>query len=210
MSVELPESLNIADRFLDARVREGKGEKTALIFGESRISYADVRARSNRFANLLRELGVDPEQRVLIGLPDIPEFPIALFGTLKNGSAVVMVNCHLKADEIAYFYEYTRAKVAVVHQDHLPAFAEAARGARDLKAVLVVGAPDFEARIAAASDQFDNYPTHKDDAAIWLFSGGTTGRPKAVVQTHASFANTTELYAKRLLGYSENLSLIHI
>src|SRR5262249_52992505 len=61
----------------------------------------------------------------------------------------------------------------------------------------------YEERMNGVSDRFENYPTHKDDAAIWLFSGGTTGRPKAVVQTHQSFANTTELYAKRLLGYSE-------
>ncbi len=46
-------------------------------------------------------------------------------------------------------------------------------------------------------------PTHRDDPALWLFSGGTTGRPKAAVQTHLSFANTTELYAKGTLGYHQ-------
>ena len=50
-------------------------------------------------------------------------------------------------------------------------------------------------------DHFDTFPTHRDDAALWLFSGGTTGRPKAVIQTHGAFANTTERYARRTLGY---------
>jgi benzoate-CoA ligase family protein len=59
----------------------------------------------------------------------------------------------------------------------------------------------YEARVAGGRDDVETYPTHRDDAAIWLFSGGTTGRPKAVVQSHASFANTTELYGKRVLGY---------
>src|SRR5439155_858625 len=45
--------------------------------------------------------------------------------------------------------------------------------------------------------------THRDDAAIWLYSGGTTGQPNAVVQTHTSFANTTECYAKGVIGYTE-------
>lgn len=211
MSVPLPERLNIADRFLTERLREGRGEKIALIAGERRSSYAEVKASANRFANVLAELGVDPEQRVLIGLPDIPEFPISLFGTLANGSAVVMVNSLLKEDEIAYFYAYTRAKVAVVHADHAEAFVRAAAGARDLRHLLIVGgaasgsakARSFEELMARASDVHESYPTHRDDAAIWLFSGGTTGRPKAVVQTHASFANTTELYAKQVLGYSD-------
>ena len=114
MNVELPEKLNIADRLRVERDRGGRGGKIALIAGDRRLTYAEVEQGANRFANLLKELGVDPEQRVLIALPDIPEFVLALFGTLANGSAVVMVNSLLKADEIAYFYEYTRAKVAVV------------------------------------------------------------------------------------------------
>jgi benzoate-CoA ligase family protein len=210
MSVSLPEQLNIADRFLDERIREGRGDKTALIAGDRRLSYAEVQALSNRFASALGKLGVDPEQRVMIGLPDIPEWVATLFGTLKNGSSVVMVNSLLKPDEIAYFYEYTRAKVAVVHAENLAAFAEAAAGARDLRAIVVVGGRGDGAKIHAwdelvlgASDRFDNYPTHRDDPAIWLFSGGTTGKPKAVIQTHGSFANTTELYAKGVIGYSE-------
>lgn len=46
------------------------------------------------------------------------------------------------------------------------------------------------------------FPSHRGDEAIWLFSGGTTGRPKAVLQTHASFVNTTELYGKGAMGYT--------
>jgi benzoate-CoA ligase family protein len=215
MRVELPDQLNIADRFLDHRVREGRGGRTALIAGERRLSYAEVQALANRFANALATFGVDAEQRVLIALPDIPEYVAALFGTLKNGSTVVMLNPQLGAAEIAYFYAYTRAKLAVVHADTLAPFAEAARGARDLRALIVVGASDisdtndqrmlgWNQGVLGASDRFDNYPTHKDDPAIWLFSGGTTGRPKAVVQTHGSFANTTELYAKGIIGYRES------
>lgn len=54
------------------------------------------------------------------------------------------------------------------------------------------------------SDELDAFPTDPDDPALWLFSGGATGRPKAVVQTHRSFAYTTECYAKGALGYRED------
>jgi benzoate-CoA ligase family protein len=203
-----PESLNIADWFLDARVREGRGESTAILMDSGRFSHREVQELANRFAHVLRAAGVEPEQRVLIALPDGPEFVGAFFGTLKLGAVVVMVNPELKPDAIAYFLEYTRAKAAVVHRRAADAFAEAqrecgARGAAHLKTTLYVGDDALDARLAAASSAFDNFPSHRDDAAIWLFSGGTTGRPKAVVQTHRSFANTTELYAKVVLRYTE-------
>lgn len=204
---ELPEQLNIAQRFLEQRIADGHGERVAVRTAERRITYGEIDAGAARFANLLRRLSVEPEQRVLIGLPDVPEFVESLFGTLKNGSVVVMVNCHLKPDEIRYFFRYTRAKLAVVHAEQLAAFEEAARDAPDLRALVVVGGSstgsrhlDYARALADESDAFTTYPTHRDDAAIWLFSGGTTGRPKAVVQTHRSFANTTELYGKRVLG----------
>src|SRR5437660_9234383 len=61
----------------------------------------------------------------------------------------------------------------------------------------------LDARVREGKGQRPAVPTHRDDAAIWLFSGGTTGQPKAVVQTHTSFANTTECYAKGTIGYTE-------
>lgn len=210
--VEIPETLNMTDWFLLARLREGLGDRTAIHCGDRRLTYADVARLAARFGNVLRDLGVEPEQRVIVALPDIPEFAGALFGALGIGAAVVMVNCHLRPDDLAYFYEYTRAKIAVVHAADLDAFVEAARGARHLRRILVVGAgagadtaphASFDALAEQAADTLEIFPTHRDDAAIWLFSGGTTGRPKAVVQTHASYVNTTELYAKRVMRYSE-------
>ncbi len=207
MSFNPPESYNIASYYLDDQVSGGLADKTAVICGDRRSTYRDIQSLAHKFGNRLRELNVEQENRVLIALPDIPEFPAALFGVLKIGAVVVMANCHLKKDDILYFYNYTRAKVAIVHADHLPAFEEAAAEAHHLQQLLVVGG---SAGNHAAfdpeqlSDTLDEAPTHRDDPAIWLFSGGTTGKPKAVVQSHTSFANTTELYAKGVIGYTES------
>ncbi len=204
MSFEIPEQLNIADAFLDARVREGAGDRVALICGDGQLSYREVQSLANRYANALDLLGAEPEHRIIVALQDGPDFVGALFGILKLGAVVVMVNPALGADDIRYFLEYTRARFAIVDETGLASFTEAAAGVRHLRRLLVVGADPgaHEGFDPDTSDAWENEPTHRDDVALWLFSGGTTGRPKAVLQSHGSFLNTTELYAKRTLGYA--------
>lgn len=223
-----PEEFNIADHFLDARIREGRGSRTAIHSDAGQITYLQTLELANRFGSLLRDAGVAPQQRVLIALPDSPDFVGALFGILKIGAVAVMLNPKLKRDEIEYFYGYTGATALIVHRDSRDAFEAAVRSAVETadkaasetageaaseataqsaagpQNIFVVGEPAFDARLAAASTELENFPTHRDAAAIWLFSGGTTGRPKAVVQPHSSFANTTECYAKGVIGYGED------
>ncbi len=204
MTFRPPEQFNIADYFLDDRVREGSAARTAIVTDTARLTYGDVQALANRFGNLLRDAGVEPEQRVIIALPDGPEFAAALFGVLKIGAVVVMVNPHVRPEEAAYFLGYTRAAAALLHSETRAAFEAGTRVPDFLKRVLVIDSPEFERALGSASAALDNFPSHRDDAAIWLFSGGTTGRPKAVVQTHTSFANTAECYGKQWLGYGPN------
>lgn len=197
-----PHPFNIADHFLDDRIREGMGERVALRIRDGNVTYAGLQARANRFANALEAIGVRPEERVLIGLPDVPDFAASLFGTLKRGAVGVMVNCYLGEDRIRELYDYTRATAAVIHSDHADTFTRATRGANHVPHLLVLGTDDGDARIDNSSLHYVNYASHSDDPAIWLFSGGTTGRPKGVVQSHASFANSTECYAKQVIGYT--------
>ena len=202
MPFDPPASLNIADYFLDDRVREGLGERIALRSGDRAVTYAAVQSRANRFANALEGLGVRPEQRVLIALPDTPDFAAALFGTLKMGGVGVMMNCFLGEDRIVEMYDYTRAAAVVLHAGQQEAFLAAAPRARQPPRQIVLGTGGGDALIDKSSLHYVNFTSHSDDPAIWLFSGGTTGRPKGVVQSHASFANTTECYAKGVLGYT--------
>ena len=209
MVFDPPESFNLADYLLDERVREGRGGRTALVYGDRRLSYRDVQTLANRFGHVLRRLGVEPEQRVIVALPDVPACVGALFGAFKIGAVAVMVNPQFKAEEVAAVLDYTRAAVAVVGAGSLEAFAAAVPRARRLKHLLVADGPagrhaSFDELAPRVPDTLENEPTHRDDPALWLFSGGTTGRPKAVVQTHLSYANTTELYAKGTMGYRES------
>ncbi|HEV7862929.1 MAG TPA: AMP-binding protein, partial [Acidimicrobiia bacterium] len=186
------EWLNIAELFLTRRLTEGRGERVALRLPEALVTYAELDGLANRFGNLLSDLGVRQEERVVLALPDTAEYAAALFGILKIGAVAVMVNPGLSPDGLAAMVELSRARVAVVPPGAAPPVRHA----------VVVGdgaAPHLDCR-----DGLDPARTHRDDPAIWLFSGGTTGRPKAAVQTHGSFANTTELYAKRAMGWRED------
>ncbi len=196
--------LNIADFFLDDRVREGRGDRTALHTDAGRSSYHEVQALANRYANVLSSAGVLPEQRVIVALPDGPDYVAALFGILKIGAVVVMVNPELKPDAIQYFFEYSRAAAALVDARHAETFRAAASRAAHAPVLLLVGDGEWRARVDAAPAVWRNFPTHPDDPAIWLFSGGTTGQPKAAVQPHRSYRNTAQCYAARILCYTEN------
>ena len=141
MAFDPPESFNLAEYLLDNRVREGRGGRTALIYGDRRLTYRDVLALANRFGHVLRRLGVEPEQRVIVALPDGPAYVGALFGVFKIGAVAVMVNPQLKTEEAVALLDYTRAAVAVVAASSLETFATAGARARRLKHLLVAEGP---------------------------------------------------------------------
>jgi benzoate-CoA ligase family protein len=206
LDVDLPDRLNIADRFLCERLREGLGDAEAVRLPGGSHSYADVAREAARFAHALRSLGVEPENRVLLALPDGTAFVAALFGALALGGVVVLLNAEQKPEDLAWHMEHARAKVVVcdaAKTDFVAARALASWKPRLLTVGDAAASPDavrFSEASRGAPERLETFPTHRDDPAIWLYTGGTTGRPKAAVQTHASFLNTTVLYGQRTLG----------
>ncbi len=199
----MPERLNIYDYFLGDRIRRGAGGRRALLTDHGDTTYAEVAALSAGYAELLAAEGVRPEERVLIALPDGLDFVGAFFGILRNGSVVVMLNPELPTEQIRYFCEYTRARAAFVHESVFDVFSDAAAAADHVPTLLRVGT-DTRPTPPGSSSPRPAFPAHEDDPAVWLFSGGTTGQPKAVVQSHRSFVNTTECYAHGVLGLEPN------
>ena len=212
MTVSFPERFNMADYFLYHNVEEGRENKTCLYFEDKTWTYGDAVRLSNRAGNALRELGVDIEDRVLLVLPDCPEFVWTWFGAARIGAVITMVNPLLPATDYEYYLDYTRARVAVVHESVLPVFAEAAKSSRYLRGVLVVGggeeilpqaaALNFKKAIEAAGDECTPADTRRDDIAIWLFTSGSTGHPKGAVHLQHDLPYNTEVFAKSTMGVS--------
>lgn len=196
----IPTRLNLAAHLLDARIAEGRGDRPAIRTATRNVSYADVARLSAQYAHVLAADDIRPEERVIVALPDGPDFVAALFGILRHGSVVVMVNPDAPPELTRYFFDYTRATAAFVQADRRDRFDQAAGGLPRAPRLYAVESHDFTDRLRSRPDELAPFDSHRDDAAIWLFSGGTTGRPKGVVQSHRSFANTTALYGQGVLG----------
>jgi benzoate-CoA ligase len=210
MTPSFPERFNMADYFLYHNLEEGRENKVCLYFEEQKWTYGEVARLSNRAGNALRELGARFEDRVLMVLPDCPEFVWTWFGAARIGAVITMVNPLLPASDYEYYLDYTRARVAVVHESVLPAFTEAVKSARYLRGVLVVGQVEeilpqaatlnFQKAIDTAEDECTAADTRRDDIAIWLFTSGSTGHPKGAVHLQHDLPYNTEVFAKATMG----------
>jgi benzoate-CoA ligase len=211
--VSAPERrFNLAEYLLDRNVAEGRGGKVCLHYESDRYTYDDLLALSNRTAGALRELGAECESRVLLILPDGPEFAAAWFATLKIGAVFAMANTIHPPEDYLYYLNYTRAPVAVVHADVLERIEPVLGEAKHLKALLVAGAKGqaagphaaFDTLVARQSDRIEPAATTADDLAGWLFTSGSTGLPKAAVHAHGDFLYNIERYARQVVQYRED------
>ncbi len=210
---DIPRSFNLASHFVDRNVDEGRGANTALVGPRGPTTYAELAALTNRSGNVLRELGVRAEERVLLVLADDVEFVALWYGALKIGAVTAEAYTFLQPKDYAYYLDYTRAGVVVADAGTLERVREAARSSRWLRHVLVVGAREnellpsevsLEALAEGVPDVLDAAPTTRDDIAIWKFTTGSTGQPKAAVHPQHSPLLSFDWYARGVLDLRED------
>ncbi|HLY65018.1 MAG TPA: AMP-binding protein, partial [Chloroflexota bacterium] len=112
--------MNVCDLLLDENVRQGRGEKTAVICPDRQATYRELVESTARLASGLASLGLQPEQRALIILPDSIEFVVAYLGVMRMGAVAVPLNTLLKAQDYQYLLDDSRARALIVHADYLP------------------------------------------------------------------------------------------
>lgn len=188
--IEVPDKFNMASLLIDAPIEQGLGNKIAIFYEDQTFTYEDVYHSVNKTGNMLTNLGVLREQRVLLLLPDSPEFIYNLIGAMKIGAVAVPLNTMLKPHDYLYFLNDSRAVAMVVGTEFLPMVEEILDQALYLKHLIVVGENTNESYVnynqamAKASAELEPADTSKDDAAFWLYSSGTTGSPKGTIHLH--------------------------
>jgi benzoate-CoA ligase family protein len=206
--ITVPEWYNaslIVDRNLDA----GREDKVA-IYSDDEVSYGELARRINRFGRALREeLGVRQEDRVLLVLDDTPSFPTAFFAAMRIGAVPVPVNTLVDADEYRFYVEDSRARIVVADGKFYDKVRDALRGVEEPVGLVLTngreeGAHILEDLLESGDDELSPAVTHKDDAAFWLYSSGSTGNPKGVVHLHHDIDYTCETYARHVLEIDES------
>ncbi|MBV9168938.1 MAG: benzoate-CoA ligase family protein [Chloroflexi bacterium] len=188
-------TFNMATPLVDGHVDEGRGERPALRMRDRDISYAELQRLCNRAGNALRQAGVEPEQRVAIVLPDGAEFVGTFIGAMKIGAVPVPMNTFGRAEDLAFMLRHSRARAVVIEESLLKLVGDAAPAR-----MFVVHEAQEEPLYGAASPDLDTYPTGVDEPCYWLYSSGTTGRPKAVVHLQGDMLACVTPYAEEVVA----------
>lgn len=202
------EGFNAASWFVDRHVREGRGGRTAIRVATPRgtdpVTYEVLARRVGQAGNALRGLDVAPGDRLLMVVKDAPEFFFVFWGAIKAGIVPVPVNGLLTAPDVAYMIGDSGARAVVYSPEFattvVPALARDGGGAQGLVLDRDGG---FLAELETAADELEPVPAGPDATAFWLYSSGTTGRPKGVPHAHRDAPVTCEHYAVGVLGLGE-------
>ena len=193
IDIDIPDQLNLGSYYLDGNLTQGRGNKVAVYYQDEKYTFSDLCSLTNRVGNVLKELSVGFEDRVLLVLQDSPEWLAGWFAAMKVGGVATHAYTYLLPSDYEYFLNYVRPKVVIVDSTTLDRVREGAAGSVLRKAILVAGedVPPLEKGeyalkdlIKGASPFLDAAPTTKNDFAFWNFSGGTTGKSKGVPHMH--------------------------
>jgi 2,3-dihydroxybenzoate-AMP ligase len=169
---------------------ERNAEKVAVVCGERRMTYAELSRRADRLAGGLIGLGIKPLDRVVVHLPNIPEFVVLVFALLRAGAIPVLALPGHRRGEIAHLCAHSGA-VAYVVKDEFGGFdfRTIAREIPSVSHVIVSGdAQEFMSLESLDAQDVALPQVDASDPALFLLSGGTTGLPKLIPRTHDDYA----------------------
>jgi len=204
--LDVPEHFNFAFDVVDKWAEDRT--KLALISldpaGENaqHHTFWDLKVQSNRFANVLKGLGVGKGTRTFVMLPRIPQWYVAMLGLMKVGAVPMPATTLCTPGDIEYRVNEAEATLAITDLENSDKVAEAAGNCPSLAHLLLVGDErkgwiSYDEQMGQASTALENVePTRSDDPLLIYFTSGTVGYPKMVLHTHASYGLAHVITAK--------------
>ena len=205
--------LNIAHEAVDRHARGELRDEVAFRFlcaaaPAQDLTFGQLASLTNRFANVLRSLGVGKGDRLFLLAGRIPELYVALLGALKNGTVVTPLFSAFGPEPIATRVNIGegsvlvttdglyRRKVAKI-RDQMPTLKHVLLVPEEAQLASEPGTHDLRALMGAASDEFETERTAPGDPSLLHFTSGTTGTPKGAVHVHEAVVThwATGLYA---------------
>ena len=204
LELNLPRQFNAAEYFVDRNVEEGRGEKIAIIHEDERFTYRQVQENVNRTANILADLGVQLEDRVMLLLRDTPAMIFGFYGAIKLGAVAIPTNILMKAPDFLYVLNDSRASVLMVDHVFLPEIEKIRAEAPFLKHTVVCngredGYLEYEDLLTTADPRAAAADTTCDDAAFWLYSGRNPEKLMGAVHHHSHMVYCAQAYARGIL-----------
>jgi long-chain acyl-CoA synthetase len=180
--------MNLASILTDSAERDA--DHVAIKLDDAELTYSELDGATAHVVGMLRELGLEPGDRVGIMLPNVPHFAVCYYGVLRAGGVVVPMNVLLKKREVAFYLGDSGAKLLFAWAD----FAEDAQaGAEQAGAECrLVTAGEFEHEVGRAKAITELAETADEDTAVILYTSGTTGTPKGAELTHSNLTRNAD------------------
>lgn len=195
------EVINVCDCLLDSHIRSGFGDHIAIEFEGQRISYAELLDRVERLANALLELDFSVGQRLLIYLPNRPEFIETWLATVRIGGVAVAVNHLYRTRELTHIFVDVEPAVIITTPELLDAIQYCVPP--DVHAIVISNAKGetskYELVINESRPNCSPAATSVDDLAIIAYTSGTTGSPKGTCHSHGELLAIADTYALDIL-----------
>jgi benzoate-CoA ligase family protein len=183
-------TFNAAAYLLDRHVDADDGGRLALTGERGDVTYQELHDRVRRAAAGLRAAGLQPEQRLMMVMADSPDFVTVYLAAMRIGAVPVPVSTMVRPDALSEILRDSRARFMMTTPEYA-SLAESASSA-ELRGILNLD--------ELGGDDDSVYPTTEDSPAFWLYTSGTTGKPKGAMHRHGSIRVVCETYASQVLG----------